>query len=140
MAAAQDWWIKNDASSGDVAVSTYGAGGVADMYFFVGANPDELTKAYHSIIGRPVMTPQWALGWHQCRWGYNTTKALEDVVDGFISNKLPLETQWSDIDYMDSYKDFTVDPVNFAGLGEFVNKIQTNYSMKYIPIVDAGVA
>lgn len=140
MAAAQDWWIKNDASSGVVTVSTYGAGGVADMYFFVGANPDELTKAYHSIIGRPVMTPQWALGWHQCRWGYNTTKALEDVVDGFISNKLPLETQWSDIDYMDSYKDFTVDPVNFAGLGEFVNKIQTNYSMKYIPIVDAGVA
>lgn len=115
-------------------------GGVADMYFFVGANPDALTKAYHSIIGTPVVTPQWALGWHQCKWGYATTDALESIVTQFISNKLPLETQWSDIDYMHDYKDFTVDPVNFKGLGAFVEKIQTNYSMKYIPIVDAGVA
>lgn len=140
LAAAQDWWIKNNAATGDVAISTIGTGGVADMYFFVGANPDELTKAYHNIIGKPVVTPQWALGWHQCKWGYSTTQALRDVVDGFIAGKLPLETQWSDIDYMDSYKDFTVDPMNFADLGAFVQEIQTNYSMKYIPIVDAGVA
>jgi len=51
------------------------------MYFFVGANPDELTKAYHSIIGTPVVTPQWALGWHQCKWGYKSTEMLESIVD-----------------------------------------------------------
>ena len=41
---------------------------------------------------------------------------------------------------MDSYKDFTIDPVNFAGLKDFVSGINANYSMKYIPIIDAGVA
>jgi alpha-glucosidase (family GH31 glycosyl hydrolase) len=41
---------------------------------------------------------------------------------------------------MHDYKDFTVDPVNFAGLGAFVAKIQKDYNMKYIPIIDAGVA
>jgi len=25
------------------------------------------------MIGDPVLIPQWALGWNQCRWGYNTT-------------------------------------------------------------------
>ena len=100
LAAAQDWWITNAATTGDVKINTIGAGGVADIYFFVGANPDELTKAYHTIIGTPVVTPQWALGWHQCKWGYSTTKALEDVVGLFVNNSLPLETQWSDIDYM----------------------------------------
>ena len=39
-------------------------GGVADMYFFQGPDPNSATKAYHRIIGTPVVTPQWALGWH----------------------------------------------------------------------------
>jgi len=41
---------------------------------------------------------------------------------------------------MHDYKDFTVDPVNFEGLGDFVKGIQKDHDMKYIPIVDAGVA
>ena len=52
---------------------------------------------------------------------------------------LPLDTQWSDIDYMDNYKDFTYDPVNFKGLGDFVNDLHDK-DMHYIPILDAGIA
>jgi len=39
-------------------------GGIGDMYFFTGDTPNELTQNYHKIIGLPVLTPQWALGWH----------------------------------------------------------------------------
>jgi alpha-glucosidase len=63
-AAAQDWWIKNDATTGDVTVKTMAAGGVSDMYFFDGTDPNDATKSYHRIVGLPVVTPQWALGWH----------------------------------------------------------------------------
>lgn len=41
---------------------------------------------------------------------------------------------------MDNYKDFTIDQTNFSKLGDFVKKIQTEHNMKYIPIVDAGIA
>ena len=41
---------------------------------------------------------------------------------------------------MQDYKDFTVDKVNFANLTTFVADIQSNYSMKFIPIIDAGIA
>lgn len=44
LAAAQDWWVKNDAATGDVSLSIIATGGVADMYFFVGGNPDALVK------------------------------------------------------------------------------------------------
>jgi alpha-glucosidase len=40
-------------------------GGIGDMYFFTAKNPVELTQAFHRIVGTPVVTPQWALGWHQ---------------------------------------------------------------------------
>lgn len=39
-------------------------GGIGDMYFFAGKNPNELTANYHRIVGAPVVTPMWALGWH----------------------------------------------------------------------------
>merc|ERR1740117_652764 len=74
LAAAQDWWIKNDAESGEVSVRTVAAGGLGDVFIMMAETPDEVTKLYHSIVGKPVLPPQWALGWHQCRWGYRSTE------------------------------------------------------------------
>ena len=85
------------------------------------------------------MIPQWALGWNQCKWGYNTTDALRENIDNYKKYNLPLDTQWSDIDWMENYRDFTVDPVNFADLGDFVDELHGKH-MRYVPIVDAGIS
>ena len=72
LAAAQDLWIKNDASTGMVDVTTFATGGVVDLYFMLAETPDEVTQMYHSVIGTPLLVPQWSLGWGQCRWGYKS--------------------------------------------------------------------
>jgi alpha-glucosidase (family GH31 glycosyl hydrolase) len=105
----------------------------------MGAGPNEVTMLYHTIVGLPVVIPHWALGWNQCKWGYNDTDALKAVVAGYADNGVPLDTQWSDIDWMNNYQDFTHDPINFAALPEFVNDLHTK-DMHYIPIIDAGLA
>lgn len=55
------------------------------------------------------MVPQWALGWNQCRWGYDTLDKLKNVVKGYDDNKIPLDVAWSDIDWMNKYRNFEYD-------------------------------
>jgi len=53
---------------------------------------------------------------------------------------IPLETIWTDIDYMDHYRDFTLDPVGFPAseAKEFFNWLHGN-NQHYVPIIDAAI-
>jgi alpha-glucosidase (family GH31 glycosyl hydrolase) len=52
-------------------------GGIIDLYFFLGPGPKDVISQYHNFIGLPHMPPYWALGWHQCRYGYQNLQELE---------------------------------------------------------------
>jgi|TARA_B110000285_G_scaffold233096_1_gene305870 alpha-glucosidase (family GH31 glycosyl hydrolase) len=41
---------------------------------------------------------------------------------------------------MSDYKDFTVDQQNFGDLGEYLKDLKTTNKIKFIPIIDAGIA
>lgn len=62
--------------------------GILDFYFFLGPEPEQVISQYLEVIGRPAMPPYWALGFHQCRYGYNTLHDLKDVVDGYKNSKV----------------------------------------------------
>jgi alpha-glucosidase len=64
---------------------------------------------------------------------------LREIYDNYKKYKIPLDTLWSDIDYMENYKDFTFDPTNFAGLPKLIEDLH-NDDKHYIPIIDAGIA
>lgn len=64
---------------------------------------------------------------------------LESVVNEYSNVNIPLEVLWADIDYMDAFKDFTFDPVNFPQekMRKLVSKIKKG-GQRFVAIVDPG--
>ncbi|KAJ6833713.1 alpha-xylosidase 1-like [Iris pallida] len=116
-------------------------GGVLDFYFFSGPEPLDVVDQYTSLVGRPAPMPYWALGFHQCRWGYHNLSVVADVVERYEQAKIPLDVIWNDDDHMDASKDFTLDPVHYPRpkLLAFLDKIHRR-GMKYIVLIDPGIA
>jgi alpha-glucosidase (family GH31 glycosyl hydrolase) len=57
LAAAQDWWIKNDATAGKININTIAAGGMADIFVIINDSPKKVIQGYWGIVGSPVLTP-----------------------------------------------------------------------------------
>ena len=41
---------------------------------------------------------------------------------------------------MEDYKDFTVDQTNFGDLGQWLSELKANNSIKFVPVIDVGIA
>jgi alpha-glucosidase len=116
-------------------------GGTIDMYVYSGPSAEDVIKSYQqSTIGLPAMVPYWSLGFHQCRWGYANWSQLQEVVDNFKAFNLPLDTIWTDIDYMKQYRDFENDENTFPydEGAKFLSQLHAN-DQHYIPIVDSAI-
>ncbi|KAF2806429.1 uncharacterized protein BDZ99DRAFT_394650 [Mytilinidion resinicola] len=116
-------------------------GGVIDLYFLAGPSPKDVSKQYSEVVGRPVMMPYWGFGFHQCKYGYRDVYEVAEVVANYSLAEIPLETMWTDIDYMQLRKVFTVDPERFPleKVRELVTYLH-DHQQHYIVMVDPAVA
>ena len=76
-------------------------GGVFDFYFLAGPSPVDVTKQYAEVAGLTTTVPYASLGFHNLRFGYRDAFEVAEVIANYSNAKIPLETQWVDIDYMD---------------------------------------
>ncbi|CAF1325747.1 unnamed protein product [Adineta steineri] len=114
-------------------------GGIIDLYIFTGPTIQNVIEQYWDIIGKPIMPPFWSLGFHLCRYGYNSIENMLATVKRMDDANFPYDVQWTDIDAMSSYLDFTYDEKNFHGLPDFVRNLQAN-GKHYVNIIDPGIS
>ena len=114
--------------------------GSADLYLYVieGKNAYDIVKQFRKIIGKSYIPPKFAFGFGQSRWGYKTKEDFWNVLKGHRENHIPLDMIYMDIDYMQNYKDFTVNEENFPDFAETVREFKDE-GVRLIPIIDAGV-
>jgi len=114
-------------------------GGLLDILVLLGPSPEDVAKQASAALGRFYIPPYWALGYHLCRWGYNSLENMQAAFQRTVDLGIPLDAQWGDIDIMERSLDFTVDPDNFAGLPAFVRDIQA-LGHKFVTILDPGLS
>ncbi len=102
------------------------------------SSPRRVVRQFRQMIGRSYIPPLWAFGYGQSRWGYRCRKDIENVIAGYEEADIPLDSVYMDIDYMERYKDFTVDEEKFPQFGEFVSEVKKK-NIHLVPIIDAGV-
>ncbi len=121
-----------------IEMLTITAGKDCVIYIIEGDSLKEIAKQFRQLVGRSYIAPKWAFGYQQSRWGYESEKDVKEVISGYQKNGIPLEAVYLDIDYMEDYKDFTVDQKKFPNFSEFVEELKEQH-IHLIPIIDAGV-
>lgn len=109
-----------------------------ELYIFEGESVLSIVKEFRSLIGESYIPPRWALGIGQSRWGYGSEEDLLRVQSGYRNNRLPLDMLYLDIDYMDNFKDFTIDEKKYKDFKETISRLKDD-KIRVIPIIDAGV-
>lgn len=54
-----------------------------------GPQPKDVTQQYSNIVGRTFMPPFWSLGFHLCRFGYNSLNETRETTQRTIKAGIP---------------------------------------------------
>ena len=109
-----------------------------DLYIIEGESLTDIVHQFRQLVGRSYIPPKWAFGNAQSRWSYMNEDEVREVVANYRANHMPLDAVVLDIDYMERYKDFTVDDEKFPNFKDYVSK-KREEGIHLIPIIDAGV-
>lgn len=109
-----------------------------DLYVIEAQNLREIVREFRMLIGRSYIPPKWAFGYQQSRWGYKNEEDIRKIAAEHRENHLPLDSIYLDIDYMERYKDFTIDKERYKDFSGLVKEMKENH-IHLVPIIDAGV-
>lgn len=109
-----------------------------DLYVIDGESVMDIVHQFRGMIGRSYIPPKWAFGYGQSRWGYRCEEDIREVERRYREAGIPLDSIYLDIDYMERFKDFTLNHETFPEFPEFVKEMKEKH-IHLVPIIDAGV-
>ncbi len=113
-------------------------GSNTDLYLLAGPTLRDVVRNFSTLTGRGALPPVWALGHHQCRWGYENEEDIRRLQGKYRRFGIPTSAFWYDIDYMDGYRVFTWDGTDFADPAA-LNRALKKEGIHTVAIVDPGV-
>lgn len=108
------------------------------VYIIEADSAIKIVKEMRQLTGKSYIAPMWAFGYQQCRWSYMNADEVRNVAKGYRDNNMPIDAIYLDIDYMEDYKDFTINDQRFPDFENFLAEMKKE-NIRLVPIIDAGV-
>lgn len=109
-----------------------------DLYLIEGSGPENIALQFRQLIGDSYLPPKWAFGYGQSRWSYESSQEVRELVKKHRDNHIPLDAVYLDIDYMERFKDFTINREAFSDFEELIEDMKEE-GIHIVPIIDGGV-
>ncbi|KAK1367709.1 Alpha-glucosidase 2 [Heracleum sosnowskyi] len=100
--------------------------------------PVDVVALFSRVVGTVFMPPKWSLGYHQCRYSYDSDERVREISKTFRDKGIPCDVIWMDIDYMDGFRCFTFDKEHFSDPQSLVKDLHDT-GFKAIWMLDPGI-
>ncbi|KAK1367710.1 alpha-glucosidase 2 [Heracleum sosnowskyi] len=100
--------------------------------------PIDVVALFSRVVGTVFMPPKWSLGYHQCRYSYDSDERVREISRTFREKGIPCDVIWMDIDYMDGFRCFTFDKEHFSDPQSLVKDLHDT-GFKAIWMLDPGI-
>jgi alpha-glucosidase len=121
---------------GEVVVASEGL--APAVYLIEAEGPEGVLEELASLIGTAPLPPLWALGFHQCRYSYESEHEVLGLAEDFRDRWIPCDAIWLDIDYMQEARPFTTDPHRFPDPEKLILNLRTQ-GFRTVWILDPGI-
>ncbi|HKJ42126.1 MAG TPA: glycoside hydrolase family 31 protein, partial [Sunxiuqinia sp.] len=81
-------------------------GGEMVYYFIYGPTYKQIISRYMDLTGHPIMPPDWALGFAQCRGLLTNEKLTREIAKGYRDRQIPCDIIYQDIGWTQYLQDF----------------------------------
>lgn len=118
--------------------SFWADGGEINYYYIAGSNLMNIARRYARITGLPELPPLWTLGYHQCKWSYDSEETVRKITSKMRELEIPCDAIYLDIDYMDGFRCFTWNDETFPNPKQMVDDLKAQ-GYKTVAIIDPGI-
>lgn len=118
--------------------SFWADGGEMNYYFIYGPEMEKVVRLYTDLTGTPELPPLWALGFQQSKWSYYPESRVKEVAKKFRDLKIPCDSLYLDIDYMDGFRCFTWDKKLFPDPKKMIADLAED-GFKTVVMIDPGI-
>jgi alpha-glucosidase len=94
-------------------------GRTADLYLTPALNLYQASQKYADLTGHPKISPKWAFGYLQSRWGWKDKAYIDDTLKTFHDHKLPVDAFIFDFECYTKTPDYALKPEGESNFTDF---------------------
>jgi len=129
---------KAELTTNDDEIIYNSEGALFRVYIIDRESPQEVLKGLAELTGTIKLPARWTLGYHQCRFSYDSEKRVMEIAENFREKKIPCDVIWMDIDYMQGYRVFTFDSIRFPNPKRLNDNLHKK-GFRAVYMIDPGV-